>query len=641
MKDICIRLIRVMLSCDDWVTASYLAGKLNVSERSIKTYIADINQSENGLIASSRLGYCIDSDKAKAFLKDASSNLPQTAKERINYIIARIFTDDASGDKKTDLYEIGNDIFVSYETIKKDMTKVRKKMLEYDLYLSSVNSCVSVEGRESDKRKLLSSILYDEYSNNVMSLEIIEKAFPGYDVELLQTIIHEQCKKFHYFVNEYALLNLVLDIIIGIYRIKNDRTYGKPVAEDKHFGIREQELARNIATEIENHFAICYSPVELGELTIILLSHLMKMDFTKIDSHNLKMFVGEKCIEIVNEIRYLLKNTYFINTDDPDFIIKFTLHMKNVLSRLESGYFIKNPLRDHIKNTCPLIFECAVGAAERLKEMTGFELSEDEIAYIALHIGGNLENQKSRKKVLKCIILFPQYYDFSTIMIEELKKHYGERMEITTVITSIDQFERVDKVDLMISTVPVRKVIPMEWVMVTPFLNDKDYEAIDDKILKINQRKTKSRLKKHLMQISNPDLYCKNVDFQNKEQAIKYMTDILEKAGYVNSSFYDEVLDRERRSLTAFEHIAVPHSMKMDACKTGMFILLNEKEPIEWGEHSVNIVLLFAVNKDDRAIFHDVFDNLIVLLLEKPNAVKVLRSNSYIEFIEAVIECFH
>ena len=143
------------------------------------------------------------------------------------------------------------------------------------------------------------------------------------------------------------------------------------------------------------------------------------------------------------------------------------------------------------------------------------------------------------------------------------------------------------------------------------------------------------------MQISNPDLYCKNVNFQNKEQAIKYMTEILEKTGYVNSFYYDEVLDRERRSSTAFEHIAVPHSMKMDACKTGMFILLNEKEPIPWGDHAVNIILLFAVNKDERAIFHDVFDNLIVLLLEKPNAAKVLRSNSYIEFIEAVIECFH
>ena len=65
------------------------------------------------------------------------------------------------------------------------------------------------------------------------------------------------------------------------------------------------------------------------------------------------------------------------------------------------------------------------------------------------------------------------------------------------------------------------------------------------------------------------------------------------------------------------------------------------RKPIEWDNHSVSIVLMFAINKDERAIFHDVYDNLIVLLLEKTNAVQVIRCNTYIDFIEAVVGCFH
>lgn len=641
MKVNYIKLIRIMLDSDEWVTAGYLAGKLNVSERSIKNYIAEINYRENGLITSSRKGYHIDDTNARAFLKNFSTKLPQTSRERVSYIITRIFTDDAAGDKKTDLYEIADEIFVSYETVKKDMVKVRKKMLEFDLYLASSSSFVSVEGKEPDKRKLLSSILYEEFNSNIMSREVIEKAFPGYDLELLQSIIQEQCKKYHYYINEYALLNMVLDIVIGIYRIKKEKTFGRSRVEGTQYGIREQELARSIAAEIEHQFQICYNPTELEELTIILLSHLMKMDFAKINNENIEGVVGKRCIEIVSDIRTLLKNTYFINTNDQDFIIKFTLHIKNLLTRLENGYAIKNPLSEHIKNTCPLIFECAVGVADKLKEITGYELTEDDIAYIAIHIGGNLEAQKSKEKLLSCMILFPQYYDFSNKMMEKLKNHYGERIDIKTVVTAVDQIERAEKSDLLISTIPVQEPAPMESVLVTPFLSDKDFNDIDEKIQKINLRKIKARLKKHLIQISNPKFYCKNENFKNKEEAIRYMTDIMEREGYVNSSYCDEIFDREKQSSTAFEHIAVPHSMKMNAFKTGMFVLLNEKKPIDWGEHEVNIVLLFAVNKDDRAVFHDVFDNLIVLMLEKGNAAKVLDCNSYKEFVEAVFGCFY
>lgn len=639
MKSNCTRLIKIMLDNDEWMTASYLASELNVSERSIKNYIAEINDNEQKLIISSRKGYSIDVINAKKILDDTTIKIPETSKERVNYIITKIFTNDSTGDKTTDLYQIADEIFVSYETIRKDMVKVRKKLLDFDIYLTTTNSYVSLDGKELDKRKLLSNILYEEFNMNVMSLEVIEKVFPNYDMELLKSIIINQCKNFHYFINEYALLNLVLDIIIGIDRIKKERTFGNSRNDGKKFGIREQQLAQNIATEIEQNFNISYSPVELEELTIILLSHLMKMDFDTITIETIEKVVGKDCINIVEEIRDLLKNAYFIDTTNQDFIIKFTLHIKNLLVRLESGYTTKNPLLNHIKNTCPLIFECAVGVADKIKELTSYEIKEDELAYIALHIGGNLETQKSKRKIISCIILFPNYYDFSNVIMEKLKEHYGERIEIKTVITSIDEIKRVEKADLVISTIPVFETIRMEWVMITPFLNDKDFESIEEKIQKINLRKKKARLKQHLMQISNPKFFYKNLNIENKQEAIQFMTDIMQKEGYVNSSFYNEIFNREKQASTAFEHIAVPHSMKMDANQTGMFVLLNEKNPIEWDNNFVSIVLLLAIYKEERAIFHDVYDNLIVLLLEKANATKVIESNTYIEFIEAVVGC--
>lgn len=641
IRNKCKELIKIMLDNESYMTASQLAALLNVSERSVKNYISEINNLENGIVISSRKGYTIVEEKAKELLYDTSQQLPQTSSERVNYIITKIITNDANGDKKTDLYELADNLHVSYETIKKDLPKVKNRFLEFDLVLSSSNSYITLEGEEIDKRKLLSMILYEEFSSNVMSLEIMEKEFSDYDLKLLQYIIQEECMKCHYFINEYGLLHLVLDILIGMDRIKRARISAKSRKESKHIGIREQELAMNIAADIERNFNITYSPVELEELTIILISHLMKVDFNTLNAGNIEELVGKDCVRIVEEIRELLKKTYYIDINNPDFFIKFTLHIKNLMTRMAYGYMTKNPLREHIKSACPLIFECALEIAERLKEVTKYEINEDEIAYIALHIGGSLEIQKSKRKITNCIILFPQYYDFSNKLLEKLKKHYGERMEIKTVITSLDELKAVEKADLIISTIPVYETVRMEWVMITPFLSDRDFENLDVKIQKIHLRKKKASLKRHLMQISNPKFFYKNKDFNNKQEAVRFMTEIMEQEGYTDSSYYKDVFDRENQASTAFGHIAVPHSMKMNAKKTGMFVLLNEKKPFEWDKHKVSIVLLFAINEDERAIFHDVYDNLIVLLLEKDNALKVTGSNTYIEFIEAVVECFH
>lgn len=640
MRSKCTELIKIMLEHDKYMTAGQLAALLSVSERSVINYISEINYQEKGLITSSRKGYSIESAKARKVLDNTGKGLPQTSKERINYIITKIITNDANGDKKTDLYELADDLYVSFETLKKDLAKVKNRLMEFDLVISSVNSYITLEGEELDKRKLLSLILYEEFSSNIMSLDIMKKEFPDYDLELLQTIIQEECKKCHYFINDYALLHLVLDILIGMDRIKKARTSVRSRNEGKYFGIREQELALNIAAGIEENYNISYNAVELEELTIILISHLMKVDFDNLNSSNIENVVGKECVRIVEEIRELLKKTYYIDTNNQEFIVKFTLHIKNLMNRMAYGYMTKNPLLEHIKNTCPLIFEGAVEVAKRLKEVTEYEINEDEIAYIALHIGGALETQKSKRKIISCIILFPQYYDFSNKLLEKMKEHYGERLEIKTVITSIDELKKAEKADLVISTIPVYETIRMEWVMITPFLSDRDFENIDDKIQKIHLRKKKASLKKHLMQISNPKFFYKNLDFKDKEEAVRFMTDIMEREGYVGDTYYKDVFERENQASTAFGHIAVPHSMKMNAVKTGMFVLLNEKKPLGWDKNQVNIVLLFAINEDERAIFHDVYDNLIVLLLEKDNASKVTGCNTYIEFIEAVVECF-
>lgn len=629
-----LALVKVLMKQTDWTTARQLANELQVSDRSIKNYIGEINYQEENLIEASKNGYRIHKEQAKKILDHQKDQLPETPEERVNFILTELLSGDM--ELGLDLYELGERIFVSYETLRKDMMKVRKKAKEYGLFASVTNSMVRLEGKELDKRKLLSAILYEEFNQNILSLYVVQKAFPEYDLEKLRNIILTECKRYHYYVNDYAMVNLILDIAISMERIRKNCTFRTHIAENRQFGSKDMDLVKAVAERIEETFSISIAGLELQELAALILSHLMKVDVNTLNHENISNFVPAESLEIVEHVLQYLNENYYIDTTDEEFVVKFAVHIHNLLLRLENHYTTKNPLTDHIKNTCPLIFECAVGVACCLNRMTGFHIDEDEIAYIALHIGGNLENYEKQKDRLSCVLVFPQYYDMSDIMSGKIVKEFEDSLLIRAVVTDASELDSMKRADIVISTISLQ---PGKWehtVTVNPFLRSSDLERIRKEIAEIQREKKRESLRNMLLQMTSPELFALNTKLFTQEEILSSIIDRMEALEYVGASFIDEVMEREKSATTAFGRLAVPHALTLNAYKTGIYILISEK-PIAWEENQVNLVLLFAVNREDRTMFHEVFDNLVVLLLENQNLERVLQSKSYVEFVENIL----
>ncbi|MGB4272977.1 MAG: PTS sugar transporter subunit IIA, partial [Propionicimonas sp.] len=114
----------------------------------------------------------------------------------------------------------------------------------------------------------------------------------------------------------------------------------------------------------------------------------------------------------------------------------------------------------------------------------------------------------------------------------------------------------------------------------------------------------------------DPEFFIHVPLVNSKEDALAIMCHQLVAAGVVHDNFYDDVLDREQRSSTAFGGpFAIPHSMFMDARRTAIAVLVTDRA-VPWGSSSVRLVVLFALSPDGRQIFRDVLDKLIGLLAE-------------------------
>ena len=166
MKKQLIQIIRYLKDKDTPTTSASLANALNVSPRSVKSYINEINDLYPASITSSRKGYTLETDIAEKMLEESKSVIPQTSEERVIYIINRLIKAGVM-----DAYDLCDEMFISYSTLKSDLVKVRKILTEADLELVNQNDTLVISGLEKNKRKLLSNLIYSETQNKFLNNE--------------------------------------------------------------------------------------------------------------------------------------------------------------------------------------------------------------------------------------------------------------------------------------------------------------------------------------------------------------------------------------------------------------------------------------------------------------------------------------
>lgn len=629
-------LIKYLFEADAWVTASTLSDALDISKRTVKNYVSELNSSYDGMIQSSSKGYHINAQIASKALQEAKSSIPQTMRERASYIMKQL------SKQPTSFYDLCEELFISSSTLRSVLPRIRKELENFGLELCTSGDLLWIEGLEKNKRKLLSQLLYRESNENFVNLETIQKAFPDIDVILIKNIVLEILGEYQYFINDYSLSNLVLHIAIAADRIRNnigqsdyDTSVQPPVLQP-----HEYEMSQKMLERLEAHFQLKFSENEAMEMTLLLLSRATSLNYNSITTDNLVSIIGKDCMELVHELINAVASFHYINLNESEFLIRFALHIKNLLLRAQNEHFCKNPMRDTIKASCPLIYDNAVACSGIIKEMTGIAINDDEIGYLAFHLGSTLEAQKELASKLAVVIYCPTYYNMDNRLYSILNDRFHTEFMIANVVTEEADLFRLHKCDLIISTVPVSMTLSRPVLQVQPFLSEADVNAIRRKIEEIKSAKKKETFTSYLKQIILPELFEHGKGFvEGKEEAIHTLCQKLQHLGYVDEYFENEVLEREEMSSTGFQNFAIPHAMKMVAQKTGMYVYLSE-EPTPWDDSAVSLIILLCFRRDDRYIFNEVFEPLTMILTEPANVKKLLNVRTYDEFITFLQEQF-
>jgi len=635
MKSKVLTLLKLLQEADHWMTANQLSVKTAISVRSIKNYVAEINSLEPNTIISSQNGYKIDKIKATSYIKKSESRISQGSEDRVNHLITRLIKDKQA----LNMYDLSDELYVSLSTIKSDLPKIRNRITPFNLSLVHSSDNLQITGLEKNKRKMLSSLLYAESNDSFMNIEAIQNAFVTIDIYYIKSIIESTFNEFHIFINDFSMISLILHIAIAVERIKSNSDNVSRLSEVNLINPHAIQVAKILSKKLEDKFLIDYKINETEDLALLIASCATTLDYRTISLSNLESLIGKETYQLVKKLIEEVNAYYYINLNDEDFITRFALHIKNLLVRAKNNLYSKNPLTNNIKRSCPLLYETAVVLAKYIYEHTGISINDDEIAYIAFHLGGAIETQRSLEDRINCVLYCPTYYDTDVKLTDSLSRHFHQQINIKNIVTSEDDLKRLTSVDLILSTIPLSlQSIKVPILNISLFLNQKDISAIFQKIEALKNEKKRFIFLNHLHKIITPNFFRRNIYFPSGNDAIEYMVNAFIKEGYVLDSFMDEIKERERMSSTAFNNLAIPHSMKMNAIKTGMFIIINEK-PTQWGNNQVNLILMLSINRNDRNLFNEVFENLTMILTEPDAIKKVLECDTYEQFIQVLIDC--
>ncbi|MBC1435573.1 transcription antiterminator [Listeria rocourtiae] len=630
------RLIQYLLHQNDYKRAAVLASKLDVTDRTIRKQVAQINERySRQVIFSSAKGYKLSIPAYQKEVSATTNQAPETKRERLHFLINRLMITKSAG---LDIYELSDELFLSETTVRADMQNVRQFLQDFQITLQSRGDKYSIAGDEVRKREVMRYLAIEESKNPINQRHSIQVILGDIAIQDLQGIITNTLAGHNFFINGYEMDNVLLHFAITIQRIRENNSITKNNMKKRVTNMQEYAITTSITKKITAQYDIPFTFSEIYYLTLLLIGKTTLANYNSLTSGELEIYIGKEIIQLVDRILQKVKTMYFIDMRKDGFIVKFTIHVHNLINRANITHLAKNPLSEEIKSSYPLLYDISVFIASEIASEKNIMINDDEIAYIALHIGSFIEYENGHHEKVTCLIICPQYYDIHKCITQKIEQKFGSELTIIMVETEIDGNWKKRKPDLIVTTTYITSETTDYIVYVRPFLTTSDLHNISKEISNIKKAKKQQTMSRYIEQFFHSDLFFKNKAIQNKFQTIEFLAHQLTKQGFTTSDFVEDVIERECMSSTAFSNgVAVPHSMTMKAIRTGVAILV-EKKAVPWDKKSVQIIVLIAVNEKDSPIFGDLFESFINVLSEEVNIKLLAQTESHLAFQEMLLQ---
>ena len=158
-----------------------------------------------------------------------------------------------------------------------------------------------------------------------------------------------------------------------------------------------------------------------------------------------------------------------------DLIRNLYHHIAASIYRYRFGIQIGNPMAEDIRREYPYIFDTARAVVKYLEQQIRVQISDSEVAYLALHFGAQLEYAEQDEKELRILIVCMSGVATGNMISHELERILPQ-VKIVGVLAASELVNPQTVCDIIITSVPIKAIVPV--IVVNPILNDFDRKNI-------------------------------------------------------------------------------------------------------------------------------------------------------------------
>lgn len=637
-------ILRELMAFDQAITSEYIAQTLDVTSRTIRDdiKILDHTLEKHGAKVKSIRGIgfqlMIDDDKKfRHFLNQLLKNElddqtpPNSPDERITYLVKRFLL----AENYLKLDDLCDEMHVSKSTIQNDLRSAKDLFNKYDLSLQQKpNYGLKLLGNEVKMRFAMSEHIFDRsepVSRTVWKSQLTQLTnISMQNLEKVWSVIINEIKDNQITLSDIAINNLFIHIIIAYKRI-TDGHYVSIINQDLK-DIKQQkeyQVALKIVTSTEQILKIKFPIEEIAYISIHLLGTKMVKQ-TSLTDTDLENILEKQTQVLTTKILDLIELKMKLNIrNDQELIIGLGLHLKPAINRYKYGMNVRNPMLHDIKLNYPVAFEAGVIAGMVLENEINVSIDENEIGYIALHIGAAIERNKLKTGPKRCYIVCASGLGSAHLIKYKLKSVFGSQINITgtTEYYKLNQIP-FDQIDFIISSVPISEKLNIPVIVVNTILSRKDLTKIETYLNK-KQNSLNDFIKEEFVFL--------NQTFLSKEAVLSFLVDQIQTKMNLPDNYLALIYEREAVAPTAYGNlIAIPHPITAQAKETFLTICTLQK-PIDWAGKRVQFICLLNVEKDGHQDLEIMYKGLIKIV-ENPSTVQqLIQAKNYHEFINNLI----
>lgn len=626
-----LEIANILLNQCDYISADKIARKLNLSEKTVRGRIKELNAElshygEQIIVKHGKGYYFSVSNEEKYYIWEKSlgveikRKIPTTVRERIQYILLSLLSNSDYIKREN----LGDFFFVSEKTVSGDLKQVEHILEKYNLFIKKRPGYgMKVVGTEFAKRQCL----MNHYLIHNGEWEILEEARDEKIKRIGEDVLHvirEERLSF----TEISLKSLIDYIYVSERRIQ----HGFCIKDKIPIKISEKEytVARNVIVELMRRgVGLINTNEEINYLTIYLGANKMFQENQgSVRNLVIEQYVDDLTDAILNSI---FQNYQVDMRDNLNLRMSMNKHLLSMDVRLKYCIQTRNPLLSEVKEKYSFSFLMAQQAGNILAERYGKIISEDEISYFAMLF--EMERLNKEQKIHRLNILLvcatgKVSAHFLMFSIQERFHNYIDHIELCSLYELEEK--NMEEFDYIFSSVPIDIPVKIPIIFIHDIMTPNEIQFVEKEIAQQKMKIVKKIFRKKL--------FLQEVSASSKEDVLKQLCSFISKIETISEGFYESVLYREKMGSTDFGNLlAIPHPYRKQS-ETDIVCVAILKDTIIWDKNPVRLVILSSIGNSETEEIQFFYELVAKLMGRKDLINQIIKGKTYEVFCKSMRE---